>query len=405
MKGTPPVIARIRYYTMESKHRSFYDCNSKSDYIGYIDRGMDPRKNSDYDYIRYVGDKDKSSGVFNQNGILTGEEKKELRKKLRETKSTIWDLVISLETRFGKENMDNVNEAMEMVKSVLPRFLKRAGFRTDNVTWYAGLHENTDNRHVHISFFENEPIHYSERKKGYVYRKGRIDMRHIDNMKLDVEGFFLLDHEEIAEFRKKALEDEKAVLDSQDALGFDLVLRKRLKPLYEELPTEGPMGYDSREMFPYHNMIDDVTRLFLDYGRYSGEYRKLRTQIYERDKAIKRFCKAMGIKAYDRCYLDTFDSDLRRRMGNAIIHKVIEDRKKGFEEVSSIENPEYRRRKELSEIARLLKRSSYLSASLDEDEKAFLDYEKALWKANIERLIEEGTLDRDTLEEKDGYEM
>lgn len=405
MKGTPPVVARIRYYTPESKHRSFYDCNSKSDYIGYIDRGMDPKKNSDYDYIRYVGNKDKSSGVFGPNGILKSEEKKELRKKLRETKSTIWDLVISLETRFGKENMDNVEEAMEMVRSVLPRFLKRAGFRLDNVTWYAGLHENTDNRHVHISFFEKEPIHYSERKKGYVYRKGRIDMKHIDSLKLDVEGFFLLDHEEIASFRKKALEDEKAVLDSEDALGFDLVLRKRLKPLYEELPSEGPIGYDSKEMISYRNMIDDVTRLFLDYGRYSGEYRKLRTEIYERDKAIKRSAKAMGMKAYDRCYLDTFDYDLRRRMGNAIIRKVIEDRRKGFEKASAIENPKYRRRKELREIARMLKRSSYLSDSMDEDARAFLDYEKAMWKAHIERLIEEGILDRDTLELKDDYEM
>jgi len=165
------------------------------------------------------------------------------------------------------------------------------------------------------------------------------------------------------------------------------------------------MGYDSKEMIPYRNMIDDVTRLFLDYGRYSGEYRKLRTEIYERDKAIKRSAKAMGIKAYDKCYLDIFDQDLRRRMGNAVIQKVIEDRRKGFAKFSSIENQKYRRRKELTEIARMLKRSSYLSDSMDEDEKAFLDYEKALWKANIERLIEEGILDRDTLEPKDDYEM
>ena len=92
-------------------------------------------------------------------------------------------------------------------------------------------------------------------------------------------------------------------------------------------------------------------------------------------------------------------------MGNAIIRKVIEDRRKGFEKASAIENPKYRRRKELREIARMLKRSSYLSDSMDEDARAFLDYEKAMWKAHIERLIEEGILDRDTLELKDDYEM
>lgn len=405
MKQTPPVIARIKYYTPESKHRSFYDCNSKSDYIGYIDRGMDPKKSSDYDYIRYVGNKDKSSGVFNQKGILSTEEKKELRTKLRTTKSNIWDMVISLETRFGKENMNSYEEASEMVRNVFPRFLKKSGFNPDNVIWYAGLHENTDNRHIHIYFFENEPIYYSDRKKGYVYRKGRIDISHINELKLNVEGFFLLDHKELKAFRKRAIEDEKATLASDDQLGFDMVLRRHLKPLYEELPLNGHLAYESKEMEPYREMVDNVTRLFLDYGKYSSDYKKIRYDIYERDKAIKRSCKEMGISFYARCYLDRFDEDIRRRMGNAIIKKVVEERGKGFEKYKAISNGKYRRRKDLQEILRLLKKSLFISEGMDEDEKAFVEFERAMWKAETERLIEKGILDPETLKIKEDYEM
>ncbi|MFA6862051.1 MAG: relaxase MobL [Bacilli bacterium] len=405
MKQTPPVIARIKYYTPESKHRSFYDCNSKSDYIGYIDRGMDPKKSSDYDYIRYVGNKDKSSGVFNQKGILSTEEKKELRTKLRTTKSTIWDMVISLETRFGKENMNSYEEASEMVRNVFPRFLKKSGFNPNNVTWFAGLHENTDNRHVHISFFENEPIYYSDRKKEYVYRKGRIDISHINELKLNVEGFFLLDHKELKDFRKKALEEEKATLASDDQLGFDMVLRRHLKPLYEELPLKGHLAYESKEMEPYREMVDNVTRLFLDYGKYSNEYKKIRDDIYERDKAIKRSCKEMGVSFYGRCYIDRFDEDIRRRMGNAVIKKVVEERGKGFEKYKAISNDKYRRRKELQEILRMLKKSLFISEGMSEDEKSFIEFERAMWKAETERLIEEGILDPETLKIKEDYEM
>lgn len=405
MKQTPPVIARIKYYTPESKHRSFYDCNSKSDYIGYIDRGMDPKKSADYDYIRYVGNKDKSSGVFSQKGILSTEEKKELRIKLRTTKSNIWDMVISLETRFGKENMNSYEEASEMVRNVFPRFLKKSGFNPDNVTWYAGLHENTDNRHVHISFFENEPIYYSDRKKGYVYRKGRIDISHINELKLNVEGFFLLDHKELKDFRKKVLEDEKTTLESDDQLGFDMVLRRHLKPLYEELPLNGHLAYESKEMDPYREMVDNVTRLFLDYGKYSSDYKQIRDEIYERDKAIKRSGKEMGVNFYGRCYLDRFDEDIRRRMGNAIIKKVVEERGKEFEKYTAISNSKYQRRKELQEILRLLKKSLFISGGMNEDEKTFIEFERAMWKAETERLIEEGILDPETLKTKEDYEM
>ena len=42
-----------------------------------------------------MDDNDKSSGVFDSNGLLSKQDIKALRKMLRETKSCIWDMVIS----------------------------------------------------------------------------------------------------------------------------------------------------------------------------------------------------------------------------------------------------------------------------------------------------------------------
>ena len=49
-----------------------------------------------------MDDNDKSSDVFDSNGLLSKQDIKALRKMLRETKSCIWDMVISFEELFGK---------------------------------------------------------------------------------------------------------------------------------------------------------------------------------------------------------------------------------------------------------------------------------------------------------------
>lgn len=58
------------------------------------------------------------------------------------------------------------------------------------MTWYAGLHENADNRHIHIFWFKDEPSHYSRKKRRYVYHQGRINPVCLQSLKVDVQRFF-----------------------------------------------------------------------------------------------------------------------------------------------------------------------------------------------------------------------
>ena len=69
---TPNVVCMLKYYDMNSPRRAFYSSSDKDDYIGYIDKGI--KSNKEIDYIDYAGDTLKSSGVFNQNGLLTKDE-------------------------------------------------------------------------------------------------------------------------------------------------------------------------------------------------------------------------------------------------------------------------------------------------------------------------------------------
>lgn len=89
--SSPNVIIRGFYYGTESKNkeiawkRNFYSSqSSSSDYMHYIDNGV--KAGVVQDYMDYAGNREKSSGVFSRNGLLTSTDKKEIRKKLKNTR-------------------------------------------------------------------------------------------------------------------------------------------------------------------------------------------------------------------------------------------------------------------------------------------------------------------------------
>lgn len=155
--SSPNVIARSRYSLYESndvklsKRRQFYASGKKDDYLGYMDKGSTSDTNKSY--LDYMNDNQKSFGVFDKDGLLSFEQKKQLREMLRNTKSPIWDIVLSFEKEYGKKHVFNYQQAYDLLNYVLPKLFKDAGFGVDNVYWFAGLHQNTDNPHIHILFF------------------------------------------------------------------------------------------------------------------------------------------------------------------------------------------------------------------------------------------------------------
>ena len=77
-----------------------------------------------YDYVSYMDDNDKSSGVFDSNGLLSKQDIKALRKMLRETKSCIWDMVISFEALFGKEHLFHYEQALGLLNNIPNNILR-----------------------------------------------------------------------------------------------------------------------------------------------------------------------------------------------------------------------------------------------------------------------------------------
>ena len=346
-----------------------------------------------------MDDNDKSSGVFDSNGLLSKQDIKILRKMLRETKSCIWDMVISFEELFGKEHLFHYEQAIGLLNNILPKFFKSANLNPKNIIWYAGLHENTDNRHIHISFFEKEPTFYNHRKKEYKFHRGKIPITAVKELKLNAENYFNSPMEELKIKRKKLVESLKLELADKSFDEFESSLKWLLKGLFEEIPRSGRIGYDSENMKPFKERINNVITLVLEKSVYKDDYKVMLDTINEHDEKLKKKCRKYNLDENEYLYEPKFKHDLYRRMGNVLIKEIVNQREKEYKELQDIKNEKYRRRAELKKTAYLLAKAFEIAdRTYDEAYEVFLEFQIKMRNAEIERLIEEGILDRDELE-------
>lgn len=186
MSESPNIFVLVKFHAGDAKDRDFYSSNAKDDYLGYVDTGV--KKGVPKDYMDYAGNPEKSSGVFESQGLLDDERKKKFREELRATPSVIWDAVISLREDYGQGKLRDWKEAKALLDKVLPKFFEDCGMNPDSMEWFAGLHTNTDNRHIHLSFHETRPTRVNPKKgRQPTWHRGKLPRKAIDSLKLRVE--------------------------------------------------------------------------------------------------------------------------------------------------------------------------------------------------------------------------
>lgn len=392
--ATPNVLVRTHYYEVGSKKRDFYTSRLKDDYVGYIDKGI--KSNQCLDYLDYTGNKEKSSGLFSSNGLLSDEEKKDIRKRLRETDSCVWDMVISFEEGYGKRNVYDYKKAQALLKKTLPSYLSSIGLDSDNVTWFAGLHTNTDNRHIHLSFFENSPSVYDRKTKRFRYRKGKVAISNVTQFKMAIESYFLEPVRGIQRVRKEAMEkarEQVSGLLKEDSLEANRLLRD----LYEEIPKEGRLGYGSKEMEPYREKIDAVIDLVMEDENLGPAYRNLKEEMRKRDREIRKICQSQRIVVpTPYLYTPKFEKDLHRRMGNLLIREIVSARNREAMKANRLTHPKALQKNHILALMNSLAYNTAMSAKLSKEAWDCFDQAmEDLKKAEFERLLSEGEISLD----------
>lgn len=322
---TDNIVFKCYYYKPKEKYnpdknskeiqkRDFVSCNGSYNYVSYVDTGAENKLPKDY--AEYVGNTEKSCGVFNKDGLLSDEQKRDLRKQLRKTESCIWDCVISFREDFGNEYCRDYEQAHNFLVKELPKFFKRAGLDKDNIVWYAGLHENTENKHIHLSFFEKEPKFYANGGK-LKFHSGKIDKDVLIGSKLIFERALTNKSAEIVKARKDLNEKYKIGLSPYE---MTRTMKKKLLELYREIPAQGRTSYDSENMEFLRKKVDDTTECFLySNPQIKNSYLDYKLKINE----YKIWQQEQYKHVPDKYNADIYHQDLMRRLGNMTIQTAL----------------------------------------------------------------------------------
>ncbi len=287
----------------------------------------------------------KSTGVFNQNGMLTKEQVKEMRKRAQTGEKNLWHGFIS----FNKENSDKIDDpdkCIALIRQTFGQFFKDAGFDPDNMDLMCALHlDRPEHLHIHYLFWEKEPKVKNQRAAGYIYRKkGKIPLDAIDKMTERLNAYTIDD--DLAKKREKAVEELTRTSKEYSLAHIGDVLRKMLKELADELPKDKPLWYGSKEMEPYRIEIDTVADWLIGLGdRASKADGAFWSELREKERKLKGIMgnyyqerserelhivqnmegfteMGKGLKTLHT--IEALEWDYRRRLGNIVLKKVRE---------------------------------------------------------------------------------
>lgn len=371
-------------------------------FLNYINREEAKRQEQFPLYQNYMGNPEKSNGLFSadSDSLTEGEEAeiKRLFALAQDNGSLMWQTVISFDNSFLEEN-GLYDPAAGMLDEARMRNITRAAIRKiqqseglENAVWTGAIHYNTDNIHIHVAMAEPEP---RRRKKTYTYTRkdgttfekeeyvGRFRGESIRKAKASVVNDILNDRDVNIELNDFIRGSAKGLKDN----GIDPEFAEEFLGIYEQLPKDvsrNLWNYKSKSVPPeVRAKVDMLTDAWLR-KHYPDELKDFEERLRRRDRA---YAKAYGKKASSR-YYDSKMDDLRYRMGNAVFTELrsydrkLRDAAKAERERDRKEQRE-RWEREAKEREDRWRRQLSLRRSLFDLEKA-LRKEYGDWKSQME---------------------
>ena len=345
-----PKNATPRELETHRKNRAFFDLSGKDNIYKYMTTegkvyGNEAERFTMLQYLQ------KSTGVFNQEGLLSKEQVKEIKKRARTGEKNLWHGFISFNEEDSKL-IDTPEKCIDLVKKTFRQFFKGAGFDPDNMDLLCALHlDRPKHLHIHYLFFEKEPKIKNQRAAGYLYRKkGKISFDAIEKMTERLNAFTLDDE---LEEKRQAVHDALLNDHAYSEAVINDMTRKLLEELADKLPRDKPLWYASKEMAPYRSEIDNVAGWLLTCSQeasdadeaFKSELKKrqrlLRDKMgaWYKERADKELHIVQNMEGYTElgdgmknlCTIEAIEWDYRRRIGNIVLRHVRDIQKETFQ--------------------------------------------------------------------------
>lgn len=284
LKYTPYRLNRnatVEEVKEHKRERAFYNLSGDGDYYDYMTRdGKCATKFTMFEYLQ------KSTGVFNQNGIIPEEELKEMKKRAKENKGNLWHGFISFNEQ-DSPKIDTPEKCIDLVKKTFPMFFSEGRFNPKNMDLICSLHlDKPHHLHIHFEFWEKEPKIQDKKTKEMTYRrKGRVCNEAIDNMFVRLALFADKDKDKLYQARKESIKLLRDMVNIKRAMYAGENIREEILSLAKDLPKSGRLSYGSKDMQPYIGRVDKIVQMLLDYD---GTARKADYKFYEELEEKKR---------------------------------------------------------------------------------------------------------------------
>ncbi len=254
------------------------------------------------------------SYIWSKNGDIN---KKEIIKELPKEKSgRMWNVVISFPPDFANEQgLKTKQDYYLMTKSIIPNFILDNDMDLTNTKWYASLHLDTDNPHLHINLFEVE-----QRRK-----KDTLDRISIKHLKSNISSY-LIDNTEFYKEQdylflgldKKIRKSNFTKMKSQLFFNskFRKSLNKDLLTLYDKLPKRGRLQYNSKNLDYCREDINKIIEKILYHDTIKYEFEK----YYHSLEELQREQQKIYGKSKDNKYVQNKINRLYSKIGNDILY-------------------------------------------------------------------------------------
>lgn len=275
--------------------------------------------------IRYF---EKSTGVFNGNGVITQEQLRQIQQRAHAPKN-IWHGFISLNKEMSHK-IDTPEKCMRLIKRTFGEFFKDMGLDTNNVDLICALHKDKPHHlHIHFWFAEKEPK-CKYRKKQTEYRhKGKIDKRMLDRMHVRLNMDISESHPKLYVSRDETLRELKKISALRDIITKDDV-KEAVLELAKSIPKGCSFHYGSKDIIPYREQIDRVVSKLLLYNKTA---RKADLHFHTELETVRRKVNSLisgngddtnhyKIDPKNITLIDDIENDYKRRQGNILLRTV-----------------------------------------------------------------------------------
>lgn len=266
-----------------SRFRGLLDETALIGYYHYTEEKEKNERNTELQniheggYLGYVN-KDEYTFTSEGNGWLDQDNKKEfediLKNAFKKNGDLWWEQILSFKSDEISRSygLETVEDYKSFIERCMPKMCKAMHLDSNNVVWWANRHIDTTHTHVHLNFSEK----IKTRTAG---KMSECELRRMKNIVAAELMHFKEEKENIdREYKINIFKNKDTVYHElinaicKETFDKDIA---GIHDLYNILPKDGRLSYNSFAMKPYRKAIDAVTEKILrdkEIRKYFDDY-------------------------------------------------------------------------------------------------------------------------------------